>query len=392
MTQARKMKIRLAMEQMAKEGLRILALAYRERVEEKTESGLMRGLVFAGMAGMIDPPRKEAASSVKILKRAGVKVAMITGDYKETAFAIARKIGIADSIDQCMTGSEIDSLSPEVFRRKIPHIRVFARVTPAHKVKIVRGFQEAGQIVAMTGDGVNDAPSLRAADIGIAMGKNGTDVAKNAADMILTDDNFSTIEKAMEEGRSIYVNIKKAILFLLSSNFGEILTMFVAVLLGLPAPLKASHILWVNLITDSLPALALGVDKNDAKALMSKNPRDPKEGIFAPWRLALYDLLRDINRRHYSLRLLSGRPDLHFYSPGGFSAFPCLGDAGQGAFHIPDEPSGKSLYDPGFFPGDLFTGAGHRGTLAGRCFRHQAVILWRVAASSGDFCPAAGIS
>ena len=153
-------------------------------------------------------------------------MAMITGDYKETAFAIARKIGIADSIDQCMTGSEIDSLSPEAFRRKIPHIRVFARVTPAHKVKIVRGFQEAGQIVAMTGDGVNDAPSLRAADIGIAMGKNGTDVAKNAADMILTDDNFSTIEKAMEEGRSIYVNIKKAILFLLSSNFGEILTMF----------------------------------------------------------------------------------------------------------------------------------------------------------------------
>lgn len=281
MTQARKMKSRLAMEQMAKEGLRILALAYRERAEEKTESGLMRGLIFAGMAGMIDPPRKEAASSVKILKKAGVIVAMITGDYKETAFAIAKKIGIADSVEQCITGSEIDSLSPEAFRRRIPHIRVFARVTPAHKVKIVKGFQEAGQIVAMTGDGVNDAPSLRAADIGIAMGKNGTDVAKNAADMILTDDNFATIEKAMEEGRSIYVNIKKAILFLLSSNFGEILTMFGATLLGLPAPLKASHILWVNLITDSLPALALGVDKNDAKALMCKKPRDPREGIFA---------------------------------------------------------------------------------------------------------------
>ena len=281
MTQARKMKIRLAMESMAREGLRILALAYRERVEEKTETALMRGLIFAGMAGMIDPPRKEAASSVKILKKAGVSVAMITGDYKETAFAIARKIGIADSAQQCMTGDEIDRMSPEMFGKKIKNIRVFARVTPAHKVKIVRGFQKAGQIVAMTGDGVNDAPSLQAADIGIAMGKNGTDVAKNAADMILTDDNFATIEKAMEEGRSIYVNIKKAILFLLSSNFGEILTMFAAVLLGLPAPLKASHILWVNLITDSLPALALGVDKNDPKTLMNKKPRDPKEGIFA---------------------------------------------------------------------------------------------------------------
>lgn len=281
MTQARKMKLRLAMEQMAKEGLRILALAYRERAGEKTEAHLMEGLVFAGMAGMIDPPRKEAAASVKILKKAGVAVAMITGDYKETAFAIARKIGIADSPKQCMTGREIDDISPEEFRRRIPHIRVFARVTPAHKVKIVKGFQEAGQIVAMTGDGVNDAPSLRAADIGIAMGKNGTDVAKNAADMILTDDNFATIEKAMEEGRGIYVNIKKAILFLLSSNFGEILTMFGAALLEFPAPLKASHILWVNLITDSLPALALGVDKNDGKALMGKKPRDPKEGIFA---------------------------------------------------------------------------------------------------------------
>ena len=186
------------MEQMAKEGLRILALAYRERVEEKTESGLMRGLVFAGMAGMIDPPRKEAASSVKILKRAGVKVAMITGDYKETAFAIARKIGIADSIDQCMTGSEIDSLSPEAFRRKIPHIRVFARVTPAHKVKIVRGFQEAGQIVAMTGDGVNDAPSLRLRILVLPWERMVQMWRKNAADMILTDDNFSTIEKAMK--------------------------------------------------------------------------------------------------------------------------------------------------------------------------------------------------
>lgn len=281
MTQARKMKIRMAMERMARDGLRVLALAYKERAGEKTEAELTKNLIFAGMAGMIDPPRKEVSQSIKTLKRAGVQIAMITGDYRDTAFAIAKKIGIADSMEQCVTGQELEEMSEEVFARKMKNIRVFARVTPAHKVKIVQRFKSNGKIVAMTGDGVNDAPSLQAADIGIAMGENGTDVAKNAADMILTDDNFSTIEKAMEEGRSIYVNIKKSILFLLSSNFGEIITMFAAVMLSLPTPLKASHILWVNLITDSLPALALGVDKNDSKALMSKKPRNPEEGLFA---------------------------------------------------------------------------------------------------------------
>lgn len=281
MTEVERMKIRMAMENMAMEGLRVLGLAFREHVKEKSESALTKNLVFAGMAGMMDPPRQEVTNSVRILKKAGVKVAMITGDYKDTAFAIAKKIGIADSIDQCVTGAELDNMSEKRFAKEVKNLRVFARVTPAHKVKIVKGFRESGQIVAMTGDGVNDAPSLQAADIGIAMGKNGTDVAKNAADMVLTDDNFSTIEKAMEEGRGIYVNIKKSIIFLLSSNFGEILTMFTAVLLSLPTPLKASHILWVNLITDSLPALALGVDKNDASSLMKKKPRNPQEGLFA---------------------------------------------------------------------------------------------------------------
>lgn len=280
MTSMEKMKIRRAMEDMAKEGLRILALAYKERTISKTEKALTEGLVFAGMAGMIDPPRKEAATSVKALKRAGVQVAMITGDYKDTAFSIAKKIGIADCPEQCITGQEMDEMSEAALQKKMKNLRVFARVTPAHKVRIVKGFQDNGQIVAMTGDGVNDAPSLQKADIGIAMGENGTDAAKNAADMVL-DDNFSTIEKAMEEGRGIYVNIKKSILFLLSSNFGEIITMFAAVLFQLPTPLKASHILWVNLITDSLPALALGIDKNDAKALMRKKPRNPHEGLFA---------------------------------------------------------------------------------------------------------------
>lgn len=281
MTQAAKMKIRMAMETMARDGLRVLALGYRERVTGHSEEELTNHLVFAGMAGMIDPPKKKVAQSVKTLKKAGVQVVMITGDYKDTAFAVARKIGIADSIEQCMTGRELEEISDAAFARRMKNIRVFARVTPAHKVRIVQRFKANGKIVAMTGDGVNDAPSLQTADIGIAMGRNGTDVAKNAADMILTDDDFSTIEKAMAEGRGIYVNIKKSILFLLSSNFGEMITMFLAVLLGLPSPLKASHILWVNLITDSLPALALGVDKNNTEMLMKKMPREPKEGLFA---------------------------------------------------------------------------------------------------------------
>lgn len=281
MTEVQRMKIRMAMEGMAQDGLRVLALAYKEHVKDKSESALTGSLVFAGMAGMMDPPRKEVTQSIRTLKKAGVQVAMITGDYKDTALAVAKKIGIADSMDQCVTGAELDNMSEERFAKKMKDLRVFARVTPAHKVKIVSRFRKNGQIVAMTGDGVNDAPSLQAADIGIAMGRNGTDVAKNAADMVLTDDNFSTIEKAMEEGRGIYVNIKKSILFLLSSNFGEIITMFVAVLLSLETPLKASHILWVNLITDSLPALALGVDKNDPVSLMRKKPRDPNEGLFA---------------------------------------------------------------------------------------------------------------
>ena len=281
MTEVQRMKIRMAMEGMAQDGLRVLALAYKEHVKDKSESALTGSLVFAGMAGMMDPPRKEVTQSIRTLKKAGVQVAMITGDYKDTALAVDKKIGIADSMDQCVTGAELDNMSEERFAKKMKDLRVFARVTPAHKVKIVSRFRKNGQIVAMTGDGVNDAPSLQAADIGIAMGRNGTDVAKNAADMVLTDDNFSTIEKAMEEGRGIYVNIKKSILFLLSSNFGEIITMFVAVLLSLETPLKASHILWVNLITDSLPALALGVDKNDPVSLMRKKPRDPNEGLFA---------------------------------------------------------------------------------------------------------------
>lgn len=214
-------------------------------------------------------------------RRAGVSTVMITGDHVDTAFAIASQLGIVKRREQCMSETQLKRLPDKEFLRALDDVRVFARVSPQSKVRIVKGFKQKGKIVAMTGDGVNDAPSLKAADIGIAMGQNGTDVAKQASEIILTDDNFATIEKAIEEGRGVYENIKKSVIFLLSSNLGEIMTMFTAVLMGLASPLKSSHILWINLITDSLPALALGADDNDADSLMEKPPRDPKESLFA---------------------------------------------------------------------------------------------------------------
>lgn len=266
-----------AAEKMAAEALRVLAVAEREGAGEAEE----RELTFVGLVGMIDPPRPEAAEAVSAFREAGVDTVMITGDHVDTAFAIASELGITDKRNQCLNGRELQLLSEEEFEARAENIRVYARVSPEHKVRIVNVLKKKGKIVAMTGDGVNDAPSLKSADIGIAMGMSGTDVAKNASDMILTDDNFATIRKAIEEGRGIYENIRKAVLFLLSSNFGEIITMLVAVLAGLPSPLKASHILWINLITDSLPALALGVDENDGKELMRHKPRKKEENLFA---------------------------------------------------------------------------------------------------------------
>lgn len=268
--------VRQAMDTMAKQALRVLALAMDEG-NNKTEEDL----IFVGLAGMMDPPRPEAAKAIQIFKKASVKTVMITGDHVDTAFAIARQLGIAEEMGACMTGRELDDLSDGELQNRIGSITVFARVSPSHKTRIVKAFQNRGEIVAMTGDGVNDAPSLKAADIGIAMGKGGTDVAKNAADLVLTDDNFATIEKAMEEGRGIYENIKKTVIFLLSSNFGEIITMFFAIAAGLASPLKAGHILWINLITDTLPALALGTDQNDGELLMEEAPRSPKESLFS---------------------------------------------------------------------------------------------------------------
>ena len=257
--------------------LRVLALSYSKNQAEKMEE---ENLVFVGLVAMIDPARPEAKPAVREFKTAGITTVMITGDHKDTAFAIAKDLGICETIDQCMMGGDIDKLTPEELQEVCKTTRVFARVSPENKVQIVKAFQANGNICAMTGDGVNDAPSLKAADIGIAMGITGTDVAKGAADMVLTDDNFASIEKAVEEGRGIYANIKKTVIFLLSSNIAEVLAMFFIICIGFPAPLIAIHLLWVNLITDSLPAIALGMDPKDPN-IMKESPRDPNEGIFA---------------------------------------------------------------------------------------------------------------
>ncbi len=265
---------------MSDKALRVLAFAYKDISKENIVlDSLEKDLVFIGMVGMIDPPRLEVKDSIKLCKSAGITPVMITGDHKNTAFAIANELGIAEDISQAITGHEIDKFKEEEFNEKIINYRVFARVSPEHKVKIVKAFKSHGNIVSMTGDGVNDAPSLKAADIGVAMGITGTDVSKGASDMILTDDNFSTIVSAVEEGRKIYLNIKKSIVFLLSCNLGEILTLFTAILLNWNSPLQPIHILWVNLITDSFPALALGVDKAK-EDVMNNPPRNPKESIF----------------------------------------------------------------------------------------------------------------
>ena len=266
---------------MSDDALRVLALAYKTIDNEHVAiDELEEDLIFVGLMGMIDPPREEVKGSIELSKKAGIRTVMITGDHKNTAVAIAKELGIADDISQAMAGSEIDSYSDEEFNKIINNYRVFARVSPEHKVKIVKAFKSYDNVVSMTGDGVNDAPSLKAADIGVAMGITGTDVAKGAADMVLTDDNFTTIVKAVEEGRNIFNNIKKSIIFLLSCNLGEVVALFVAILLNWPSPLLPIHILWVNLITDSFPALSLGVDPGD-EGVMDLPPRSPKESLFA---------------------------------------------------------------------------------------------------------------
>ena len=296
-------KIRQQNEAMAKEALRVLGCAYKEidHVPNKKEmEEIEKNLIFIGMVGMIDPPREEAKHAVDKCKTAGIKTVMITGDHKITATAIAKKLGILENENEAITGLELENMSDEELEKNVRNYSVYARVSPEHKVRIVKAWQKQGEIVAMTGDGVNDSPALKTSDIGCAMGVVGTDVAKEAADVILTDDNFATIVSAVEEGRRIYDNILKVIQFLLSSNVGEIIVLFLATML---TPLFASwfgitdvnnleillpiHILWINLVTDSLPALALAFDPAD-KDIMKRKPAKPGKGVFTrgmTWRV-----------------------------------------------------------------------------------------------------------
>ncbi len=263
---------------LAGQALRVLAVAYRD--DHKISSDPENSLIFMGLIGMIDPPREEVKEAVAVCKKAGIKPIMITGDHVLTACAIGKELGILNTTAEAISGEELNKMPADKLQQSIYQYSVFARVTPEHKVRIVKAFQAHNEVVAMTGDGVNDAPALKVADIGCAMGITGTDVAKNAADMIMTDDNFATIVEAVKEGRGIYDNIKKSIHFLLSSNIGEIITIFIAILLGLPTPLVAVQLLWVNLVTDSLPAISLGVEPI-ASDIMKKKPIAPGKSIFA---------------------------------------------------------------------------------------------------------------
>ncbi|MGZ8452733.1 MAG: cation-translocating P-type ATPase, partial [Candidatus Binatia bacterium] len=270
-----------ANDRLAKKGMRVLGVAYRntDRLPRKITEEFESELTFVGLFGMIDPPRAEVKDSIRLTKSAGLRTVMITGDHPLTAAEIARQLGISDSGD-AMTGREIDKLSFDELKEKVDDVRVFARVSPEHKLKIVQALQEKGHIVSMTGDGVNDAPALRRADIGVAMGITGTDVSKEASDLVLLDDNFSTIVAAIQEGRTIYDNLRKFVSFSVAGNIGKVLVMLIAPFLGKPIPLLPLQLLWLNLLTDGLLGLGLGVEPAE-KNLMRRPPFSPTEGIFS---------------------------------------------------------------------------------------------------------------
>ncbi|MED4124507.1 calcium-translocating P-type ATPase, SERCA-type [Halalkalibacterium halodurans] len=283
LTPKRREEVERTIQTMASQALRTIAVAYRplrpnESVDEAYEAEC--DLTFIGLQGMIDPPREEVFDSIEECRQAGIKTVMITGDHRLTAAAIAKKLGILPAGGKVIDGTELNHLTDRRLTEMVDQIYVYARVSPEHKLKIVKAMQERGHIVAMTGDGVNDAPAIKAANIGIAMGITGTDVAKEASSLILSDDNFATIRAAIREGRNIYDNIRKFIRYMLASNVGEILVMLFAMLLGMPLPLVATQILWINLVTDGLPAMALGMDQPEGN-VMKRPPRHPREGIFA---------------------------------------------------------------------------------------------------------------
>lgn len=299
--------------QMAEKALRVIAVAYKDVEKLPEMQDVEKDLIFCGLIGMIDPPREGVKEAVRTCRRAGIKTVMITGDHLQTAKAIAKELGILKRGDLAIDGETLERMSQHELEQNIIDYSVFARVSPEHKVRIVKAFQSTGAVVAMTGDGVNDAPALKNADIGIAMGKGGTDVAKNAADMILLDDNFVTIVEAVKQGRNIYDNIKKAIHFLISTNIGEIVTIFFGLVLGIKSPLLAIQLLWINLVTDSLPAIALGLEKEEEN-IMSRLPRNPKKNLFADglwWKiiiegamLGMFTLLAfSIGNRLYSVEV-----------------------------------------------------------------------------------------
>lgn len=334
----------LAHDTMTKDALRVLALAYKfVPADTKLSEALETDLSLYGLFGLMDPPRPEAVTAVKQCLEAGITPVMITGDHKNTACAIAGKLGILNSGNKAMTGAELDALSDKEFAECVRDYTVFARVSPEHKVRIVKALQSRGEIVAMSGDGTNDAPALKAADIGCAMGQSGTDVAQNASDMIMMDDNFATIVSAVKEGRGIYENIRKAIQFLLSCNIGEIITIFMAILFRLPSPLAAVQLLWVNLITDSLPAIALGMEPPE-KDVMKRPPISPKEGLFTGslvFSIAVEGILIG------ALTLFSYVVGIKYLGNGSTMAFAVL--SFSQLFHAYNMRSRHSLFRVGFF-------------------------------------------
>ena len=348
--------------EMSEKALRVIAVAYKD-VDNLpiniNADAIENDLIFVGLIGMIDPPREGVKEAVRTCRKAGIKTVMITGDHLQTAKAIAKELGILRKGDLAVAGDELEKISDQELERNIMKYSVFARVTPEHKVRIVKAFRNAGQIVAMTGDGVNDAPALKNADIGIAMGKGGTDVAKNAADMILTDDNFVTIVDAVRQGRNIYDNIKKAVHFLIATNIGEIVTIFVGLLMGIKSPLLAIQLLWINLVTDSLPAIALGLEKEEEN-IMNRLPRSPKKSLFADglwWKIIIEGSMLGM----FTLLAFSIGNKLYSIEVGRTMAFLSLGILELvHSFNIKSE---ESIFKTGLLENKYLVGAFLLGTL-----------------------------